>query len=555
MYSSKENINILTALLSAHGVGRAVVCPGSRNAPIVHNMHEAGIECHAVTDERSAGFYAIGMALRTCSPVAVCVTSGSALLNLAPAAAEAHYRHLPIIFISADRPPQWIGQLDGQTMPQNGALKPFVRRSVCINEPVDDETRWYCRRLVSEALLAMQGVAQAPVHINVPISEPLFEFDAVSLPEIKPVKLLRATSVSPSVMELLSARMLSARRPMIVAGQYGYNKTLAKALTAISKRVVVLQEPLSPGLGSVHFDEVLSAMGDTGDYLPDFILYVGDTLVSKRLKTFLRRAVDAETWAVSEDGEVHDAFCNQTMVIEGCAADVLTCISDDLEHLPAGSFRILWQSALDKFAPLSAGFVPRYSQMMAVKMFETMLEESDYDYDVHYANSSAVRLGCMFANHYIYVNRGVNGIEGSLSTAAGFSLAGESMTFCVTGDLSFFYDSNALWHGNIGGNLRVLLLNNAGGGIFRTLPGLERSGVRDKYVAGEHRSSAHGVCDAHDIGYISARNADELAGKMNVFLYSGTHRPLVFEVFTDAEDDAAALKEYLDYCKKESGTK
>ena len=130
MYSHKENINILTALLLDKGITDAVVCPGSRNAPIIYNLNEApGMNCHPVTDERSAGFYALGLAQATARPVAVCVTSGSALLNVAPAVAEARYQHIPLIVVSADRPRQWIGQLDGQTLPQQGAFGPLVRCS------------------------------------------------------------------------------------------------------------------------------------------------------------------------------------------------------------------------------------------------------------------------------------------------------------------------------------------------------------------------------------------------------------------------------------------
>ena len=155
MYSNKENVNILTSLLVAHGVRHAVVCPGSRNSPIVHNLTECpDIQCHSVTDERSAGFYALGMSLCLCEPVVVCVTSGTALLNLAPAVAEAFYQRASLIVISADRPPQWIEQLDGQTLPQPGVFGSFVRKSVSLPEPHDDETRWYCNRLVNEALLS-----------------------------------------------------------------------------------------------------------------------------------------------------------------------------------------------------------------------------------------------------------------------------------------------------------------------------------------------------------------------------------------------------------------
>ena len=167
MFSNKENINILSALLIAHGVRHAVVCPGSRNSAIVHNLNECKeIDCYGVTDERSAGFYALGMAQALQQPVVVCVTSGTALLNLAPAVAEAYYQHVPIMVVSADRPAQWIDQLDGQTLPQPDALGRFVKKAVSLPEPRDDEERWYCNRLINEALLETRHHGKGPVHIK-----------------------------------------------------------------------------------------------------------------------------------------------------------------------------------------------------------------------------------------------------------------------------------------------------------------------------------------------------------------------------------------------------
>ena len=189
MFSNKENVNILTALLVAHGIRHAVVCPGSRNSPIVHNLNAcADIQCYPVTDERSAAFYALGMSQALKQPVVVCVTSGTALLNVAPAVAEAYYQHIPLIVISADRPPQWIDQLDGQTLPQPDALGRFVLKAVSLPEPHDADTRWYCNRLVNEALIERRG----PVHINVPITEPLFDYSVEQLPVERKIEFKRA---------------------------------------------------------------------------------------------------------------------------------------------------------------------------------------------------------------------------------------------------------------------------------------------------------------------------------------------------------------------------
>ena len=206
MYSNKENINILTSLLVAHGVRRAVVCPGSRNAPIVHNLVKSGaISCYPVTDERSAGFYALGMALLDGDAVAVCVTSGSALLNLLPAVAEAYYQHVPLIVISADRPLAWIDQQDGQTIRQQNALADFVKKAVTLNEPTDETLRWHCNRLANEALLATNHHGVGPVHINVPLSEPLFKYDVATLPSERTISRCTPSNLAATTLNNLMA--------------------------------------------------------------------------------------------------------------------------------------------------------------------------------------------------------------------------------------------------------------------------------------------------------------------------------------------------------------
>lgn len=550
MYSCKENINILTSLLVKHGVRHAVVCPGSRNAPIVHNLNECDdITCHPVTDERSAGFYAIGVALAAGGPVAVCVTSGSALLNLAPAVAEAFYRHVPLVVVSADRPMAWIGQLDGQTLPQPDAFGGFVAKCVALPEPQSGDERWHCNRLVNEALLAADSNGGCPVHINVPITEPLFVFNVGSLPDERVIRRLGVSGFAPEACEGIVNRVCASSRPMVVVGQHRYSEKLAKALRAVSERVTVLQEPLSPGLGAVHFDEVLSCVMDNAGYMPDFILYAGDTIVSKRLRKLFRRLSDVETWAVSEDGEVHDTFMNQTIVIESSPEDVFCGIASLLEgsakylENSAKAFFARWKTALDCVSEHAVEHVPCYSQMLAVKRFESLVGDNCI---VHYANSSAVRLANIYADRYVYVNRGVNGIEGTLSTAAGFAAVCDTPVYCVIGDLSFFYDCNALWNNDLQGNFRILLLNNNCGGIFHRLPGLDSSPVYDTYVAGAHAANARGICDAHGVGYLSVRSAEELEPQMKVFVSMASDRPLLLEVFTDVTEDAQALEEY--YC-------
>ncbi len=547
MYSNKENVNILTALLVAHGVRHAVVCPGSRNAPIVHNMNECpDIACYPVTDERSAGFYALGMAMQVGKPVAVCVTSGTAVLNLAPAVAEAFYQQQPLVVISADRPARWVGQLDGQTLPQPDALGRFVKKAVSLPEPADDEERWYCNRLVNEALLELRRHGCGPVHINVPIAEPLFGFSVERLPGERVMALLPSKADGGGLGPFCLEAFVAAGRPMVVIGQTV--EALGASLGRIPRHAVVLHESLCAVPGVCRFDEVLHRIGAADAYMPDFVLYVGGSIVSKRLKDFLRKTKDARMFFVAENGAVCDTFMHLEGIVEGHPADVLQAVSDRLDTkqgMSSEAYRNLWRQALDEAARLALDYEPPYSQMAAVKYFEEQLEDIDYGYHVHYANSTSVRLANIYADHYVYCNRGVNGIDGSLSTAAGFSVTTDDAVFCVVGDLSFFYDQNALWNRNLKGNLRIILLNNGGGGIFHQLKGLGQSAACCGLVAAAHHTDARGICVQNDVGYLAAKDMQEMRLGIVRLLTEEVNRPMLLEVFTDVQEDERALKTYF----------
>lgn len=557
MFGNKENVNILTSLLVEHGVKRAVVCPGSRNAPIVHNLNECGkIKCYPVTDERSAGFYALGMSLADDSPVAVCVTSGTALLNLAPAVTEASYQHHGLIVISADRPSAWIGQLDGQTLNQPDAFGCFVCKSISLPEPHDTIERWHCNRMINEVLMAVVCGGRMSVHINVPISEPLFEFDVKNLPLERKIISIRSMFDVRNFEERVLSRMSAAERPMIVLGQINSDiEEIGKALDIIDQRVAVLSEPLSCSTQRLA-DLAIARMDDVKEYLPDFLLYVGDTIVSKRLKRFLREADIAEVWAVAEDGEIHDTFMCQTGVVEGNPVDAVMAVvsyfekqNDGIASLSAG-FAGRWNKCLDEACKRIWSYEPQYSQMAAVREFEISLADMEYTWHVHYANSNAVRLACIYASHHVWCNRGVNGIEGSLSAAAGFSVATADTVFCVIGDLSFFYDQNALWNTNLKGNFRIILLNNNCGGIFYSLRGLRESAAFGELVAAHHTTAAKGICAQNDVGYLSAHNMDELRIGLATLLTAETSRPMLLEVFTDAETDKRVISDFMKHIRK-----
>lgn len=557
MYSNKENINILTRLLIDFGVKKAVVCPGSRNAPILHNLYSNGaIKCFSVTDERSAGFCALGMSLSSGEPIVVCVTSGSAVLNLAPAVAEAYYQNVPLIVLSADRPAQWIGQSDGQTIAQSHILEPHVRQSVHLKEPHTAEESWHCNRLVNEALLACSRNASAPVHINVEISEPLFDYTIETLPTQRLIR-WHATDENIFLMEEIAKSFATASKPMIVIGQMAMAtyEGLRSSVEQLENYAVVLREKLSDTATAPAqcFDEVIASLENNETYAPDFLLYVGGTIVSKRLKNFLRIAKPCRSVLVDEWGDVRDTFMTLTDLIQTTPKNALQVLAQQITNKAATNFAALWREKLKKAQRHALDFIPEYSQMMVVKRFHALYLNAGKNSFLVYGNSSALRLGNIYATNHLLVNRGVNGIEGTLSTAVGYSIDKQNAgkVYCVLGDLSFFYDQNALWNQRLGSNLVIVLLNNGGGGIFKQLPGFEQSPSCDEYVCANHQTTAKGVCEQHHIAYFAAHNAHELeAGLQQLFVDRNTS--VLLEVFTNATIDAEMIKTYYQSFKQKS---
>ena len=548
VYTDKKNILQLVALLEAHGVTKIVLCPGSRNIPLVHTLStHPSFKCYSVTDERSAGFFAIGLALNGGAPAAVCCTSGTALLNLHPAVAEAFYQNVPLVVISADRPAVWIGQMDGQTLPQPGVFGTLVKKSVNLPEIYTDEDEWYCNRLVNEALLETHHHGKGPVHINVPVTEPIFRFTTETLPEVRVITRYQGLNIYDRDYNDLIQRLNQYQKRMIIVGQmnliYLFEKKYSKLLY---KHFAWLTEHIGnqtiPGIPVKNFDVAIYAMDGEmqGKMAPELLITYGGHVVSKRLKKFLRNNPPKEHWQVSPDGEIVDLYGSLTTVIEMDPFEFLEKIAFLLEN-KTPQYPLLWENFCKT---LPQPELP-YSEMSAIG---ALIQALPQQCALHLANSSAVRYAQLFTvpvTVEVCCNRGTSGIEGSLSTAVGYAAASDKLNFVVIGDLSFFYDMNALWNGNFGANLRILLLNNGGGEIFHTLPGLEMSGTSHKFITAVHKASAKGW--AEDRGFLYQKVEDEVQLEEAMQLFTQPEpmtQPVLVEVFTNKNKDARILKDF-----------
>lgn len=554
MYTDKNNILQLVALLQAHGVTKVVLCPGSRNVPIVHTLAgNPAFTCYSVTDERSAGYFALGLALHGGQPAAVCCTSGTALLNLHPAVAEAFYQKVPLVVISADRPAGWIGQMDGQTVPQPGVFHTLVKKSVNLPEIHTDEDEWYCNRLINEALLELNHRGKGPVHINVPISEPLFQFTVDALPEARVITRYQGLNIYDRDYNTLIDRLNKYNKRMVLVGQMNliylfekkYSKLLYKQFAWFTEH---LGNQTVPGLPLRNFDAALYAMPEETrqKMAPELVITYGGHLVSKRMKKFLREHPPREHWHVAADGEVIDLFGSLTTVIEMDPFEFLEKIAFLLDNRTPEYPRV-WENYCKSLPTPELA----YSEMSAIGALVGALPGQCA---LHLANSSAVRYAQLFTvpdTVEICCNRGTSGIEGSLSTAVGYAAASEKLNFVVIGDLSFFYDMNALWNNHFGSNLRILLLNNGGGEIFHTLPGLDMSGTSHRFVTAVHKTSAKGWAEERGFLYQEVRDETQLAEAMPLFAQPELlTQPVLMEVFTNKNKDARILKDYYHQLKQ-----
>lgn len=558
MYSEKKNVLQLIALLKAHGIKHIVLSPGSRNSPLIHSFAtDSDFTCYSIVDERSAGFFALGVIQATGKAAAVCCTSGTAALNLGPAVAEAFYQQLPLLVITADRPAAWIGQMDGQTIPQADMFREITRRSVQLPHIADEEEEWYCNRLVNEAILSLDNGVKGPAHINIPLGEPLFGFNISTLP---PVRVIRQSQPGYVIHEKdrYGIRFAGYTKRMVIVGQLPPDHGLTALLQVLQEKsdVVVLAEQLSniPAKESSAFDTMLYAASEQElkELTPELVITLGGHIVSKRLKQFIRSADIREHWHISPSGEVADIFQRITDVIRSDHKTFLHYLADISSGVEAESFndpkhakepnefRTLWERSCASVTEPDVDF----SDLYAVGALMKALPENS---SLQLGNSNSVRFAQLFgisSSIKLFCNRGTNGIEGSLSTAVGYAAASDSPTFLLIGDLSFFYDMNGLWNHYRTCNLRILLNNNGGGEIFGILPGLNKSEVLHQYVAASHKTEAGAWAGQQGFLYLSACNAEELDRHMPLFTDTSSEKPILLEVFTSMDKNAAQIRSY-----------
>ncbi|MCU4177178.1 2-succinyl-5-enolpyruvyl-6-hydroxy-3-cyclohexene-1-carboxylic-acid synthase [Carboxylicivirga sp. N1Y90] len=557
--SEKRVVKTLVDICLAEGLREVVISPGSRNAPLTITFAaQPEFNCFSIVDERSAGFFALGIAQQTKRPVALVCTSGSALLNYAPALAEAYYQQIPLVVISADRPMEWIDQGDGQTIRQIGALDNVVKYS-CNLPSYLEENSWYVNRLVSEAFYHCQHPKAGPVHINLPLREPLYGKTVHPKSEGKLIQQVASEYHLPeTAIAELSTTWNKSDAILIIAGLQTPNEALNKVLNQLAEmeQVVVLSETISNVSGDqfvAGIDKVMSTITEeeVHFYKPKLLITMDGAVVSKMVKTFLRSYPAKYHWHLSGVNRHLDTYKQLSTSIEAEPAQFFEQLLPSIESVKS-RYKITWLSRAERSEKHHAEYLSKV-KWSDLKVFDCLKQKLPHNWQLQWGNSSAIRYAQLFESFHqleSYCNRGTSGIDGSTSTAVGAAYISEKPTLLVTGDLSFLYDSNGLWNNYLKPNLRILVVNNGGGGIFRFIPGPSDTDELETYFEAKHQLNVKPLAEMYGLDYLCAEDEEQLNVGLDS-LFAESDKAIILEVKTPGKDNAGVLKSYFKRLKEE----
>lgn len=558
MDTDKRFCSIIFDVIAGHGVTDIVCSPGSRNAPLlIAAAARTELHKHVVIDERSAAFMALGIAIVSRKPVALVCTSGTALLNYAPAIAEAFYQSIPLIVISADRPEQWIDQDDSQTLRQFEAFSNYVKRSYQLPAYGDDEKemQWYANRIANDAMIEATSRRKGPVHINIQLGEPLNRRRPLSQEQPRLIRFTGADSIgNKEIIKDMAAKIANCR-VMLVAGFLPPDSRLHTSLSEFCRlpNVTAMVETIS----NLHFDgkatfvdSVLTAFpAEHLDSLaPDLVISIGGSLVSRKLKEYLRRnASHCEHWAIGWNHTTSDCFMSLTRRIEADPGRLFHQLAAAMRKFPAThhNFSEDWDS-LRTEAERRLNHFFENAPWSDLKAFGIIFDSLPTSCNLFLSNGTTIRYAQLFgshAPHASYCNRGVSGIDGSISTAVGGAKVYKGETVMITGDMSMAYDVNALALPNIPDNMKIIVIDNAGGGIFRFIPSTAELEEREKYFCAPPKLPLRQLADGYGWSYSEATDQISLKTALNS-LFNKRERGIL-RVVTPPDVSAELLRQLL----------
>ena len=599
----------IAEICAQKGIRHAVISPGSRSAALtIAFAQHPDITTKIVPDERSAAFIALGMAQSLRQTVILICTSGSAAYNYAPAIAEAFFQEIPLLILTADRPPEWVAQRDGQTIFQENIYGKHVKASFQLpsdyqtdeNNNQNFDNQWFVNRIINDAINLTQHEQTQPVHVNVPIREPFYPNDNEVVTFDKNVRIIEKIRVRKNPAQIDWNNLMKieeqCEKQLIVVGQTALNPILLNALPKIYDKGV-LQIPIVADLiGNAypfaktisHHDLILMQNDDelNKKLQPDLLITIGKSVLSKSLKQFLRKYKPKYHWHIQEYGEVADTFQSLTHILPVSPEIILEYyINQTRKKLPKTDYLDLWQNenqkaknklenfflselttpnpslesrgtllpsfkgeaggGFKKSPSFEGGARGGFTEFSACHQIMKNLPKNSI---LHLANSMAVRSANYLSlendkNIEICANRGTSGIDGSNSTAVGNALTTDKIVVLLTGDMSFLYDRNAFWHNHKMPNLKIIVLNNHGGGIFRILPEPAKQAELETYFETKQVLNTENLAKDFDFGHTYVHTQEELTKMLEKFFEPNTQTQII-EIQTDSKINATFFQQF-----------
>jgi 2-succinyl-5-enolpyruvyl-6-hydroxy-3-cyclohexene-1-carboxylate synthase len=555
---NRQGIRDIPEICKNKGIQYVILAPGSRNAPLIIAFTKySKINCLSITDERSAAYIALGIAQFTGKPVALVCTSGTAVLNCAPAIAEAYYQELPLVVFTADRPHEWIDQSDGQTIRQKNIYSNYCKASFELpSDTLSPDDIWYSNRQVLQAIDFSMIEPHGPVHINVPLKEPLY----IPLPE-KPSNIKDISSNSPELTAskesflTYAEQWKAAPRKLILFGVAAKNNEMQHIINELNHRndVLVVAENLSNLWGNQMIttpDAFIAKLndGDSKLFSPDLLITVGHSIVSKKLKQYLRSHPAKTHWHIEPFPAYRDTYKNLNTIVQ--TSPVLFFREMLKEPVTKSDYASYFHSKKQELTNAQKEYTASI-EFSDFKIFSDLLRTIPAGSSLHLANSTPIRYSQLFETRddiTYFCNRGTSGIDGCLSTAVGSAIASGKTTVIITGDLAFIYDSNALWNNYIPSNFKIIVINNNGGNIFRMIDTSKEIQEIMPYFETPHSVNIEHLVNAFGLAYFMA--SDNASFQIQIASFYHSNKPSVFEIKTDAAINTRVFKNYFSYIKQ-----
>ncbi len=555
IHSAKKNARLLAETLYKNKINDIIISPGSRNAPlIIEFTGQKFFNNYSIIDERSAGFFALGIAQQKKYPAVLVCTSGSALLNYYPAISEAFYSKIPLIIVSADRPQKWVDQGEGQTIRQHNVFKNHSYFNITLSENEDPNNKLNIEKAIKTSI-----EKQGPVHINIPFDEPLYE--TLSKEIIQTEKNQKLTITEPEISDTKIDELLKIwktnPKKMILAGQLYPSSILKKQLVKLSedKNLIVLDENIS-NLYHQNFinniDQSIFGLNENQlrQLKPDLLITIGRNIISKKVKHFLRNHKPKHHWHIEITDIAPDTFealsehINTTP--EMFFSQLLFRIYDQMNL--KGNYQQRWLSIKKRNKKKHREFLDK-TEFSDLKIFDFLSRNIPLTFMLQWGNSSTIRYAQLFDFHpqnIHFSNRGTSGIDGSTSTAIGAALASKKPTLLVSGDLSFLYDSNGLWNKYIPPHFKAVIINNGGGDIFNFIPGPSSTQALKDFFVTQHHLKIKKLVEMFGLEYFYIRDFESLVKNFPVFI-NNSKKAGIMEIDTSRVENHKILKNYFDF--------